>query len=141
MNFKFNDRRTERRSRLWILAATSFFLICATLPAGAAMLDAQAAKKLASDQMWQIKFSSGAVVFWSWRSNGTMCARKEEKNSDCIDDGTWKLDGNRLCYELTWFGKAEGLKSHCFRVEDQGAGHYVALSDNGLTFFEFSIAK
>jgi hypothetical protein len=142
MNFELNGNWMKGRSSLSILAAASFFVMCAAVQAATATLDAKAAKSLISDQTLQIKWqAAGTVAYWSWWSNGTMCAREHEKNSECIDRGTWKLDGDRVCYKLTWLGSTQGFNSHCFRVEDHGAGHYVALSDNGLPFFEFSVAK
>jgi hypothetical protein len=141
MNSKLNDNETKGRLRQFVLVAISLFVICAALPTGAATLDAKAARNVISGHTLQIKFTSGTVAFWSWGSDGSLCPRASDKDSDCIDKGTWKLDGKRVCYELTWLGETEGFKSHCFRVADHGQGHYEALSDNGLTFWEFSVVE
>ena len=119
-----------------------FVAMLLALPAAAAVLDAQAAKSLTSDRTWQQKAPAGpGKVFWSWKADGSVCLRTDGKNSKCTDTGTWKLDGERLCYELTWWGESAGRKSSCFRISDQGKGRYEALQDNGLAFFEFSVAE
>jgi len=110
----------------------------------AATLDAKAAKSLTSDRVWQIKKPRGpGYDYWSWKSDGSVCVRLGEKTGKCADTGRWKLDGERLCYELTWWGETErgGLKSACFRISDQGKGHYGALQDNEMTLLEFSVIK
>ena len=58
-----------------------------------------------------------------------------------MDTGTWKLEGERMCYELTWWGAESGFKSSCYRITDLGKARYGALQDNGLIFFEFTVAK
>lgn len=139
MNLNFNDKRVKGRSRLLIQLTISFSVTCATLQAGAATLDAKAEKSLTSNLKWQIKTPGGTIAIWSWRSDGSVCARAEGKNSESADSGTWKIDGKRLCYELTWLGGTGGFKSNCFRVVDHGRGRYryEALSDNGLPFVSF----
>lgn len=107
-----------------------------------ATLDAKAAQNVTSDRVWQVKKHRGpGYDYWSWNSDGSVCVRLGEKTGKCADAGTWKLDGERLCYKLTWWGENQGLKSACFRISDQGKGHYGALQDNNLTFLEFSVVK
>jgi hypothetical protein len=141
MYYKLNNNGMKSRSRPFVLATISFFLMCAASQAGTTTLDAKAARKVISGHTLQIKFTSGAVAYWSWGSDGSVCPHSNDKDSDCIDKGTWKMDGDRVCYELTWLGETQGFKSHCFRVTDRGQGHYEALSDNGLTFWEFSVVN
>ncbi len=105
-------------------------------------LDAKAAKGLTADRMWQIKKPRGpGHDYWSWKSDGSVCVRLGEKTGKCADTGRWKLDGARLCYELTWWGETHGMKSSCFRILDQGQGRYAWLSDNEFTSQEFSVVK
>jgi hypothetical protein len=140
MNFKLDDNAVRSRSRAFVLAAMAVFLISAAQHAEAGALDAAAVKNLVSGHTWQVKFGSGVVAFWSWKSDGTLCPR-QDKDGDCVDNGTWKLDGGRLCYELTYLGGSEGWKSNCLRIVDHGQGRYEALQDNGLTFWEFAVAE
>jgi hypothetical protein len=122
------------------LAAAAACLTAA--PVAAATLDAKAAQALAAEHTWQIKKPRGpGNDFWSWKADGSVCVRLGEKTGKCADTGKWRLDGERICYELTWWGAQNGLKSTCFRVDDQGKGRYAALEDNGLTMFEFSLEK
>jgi Protein of unknown function (DUF995) len=128
--------------RLLIPFLIPFFALCAGLPAAAATLDAKAAKSLISDRVWQQQRRTGSgFVYWSWKSDGSVCIRLEDKNSKCDDTGHWKLDGDRLCFEITWYLKSAGGNSACFRIVDKGKGRYEAISDNGLTFFEFSVVE
>ena len=130
--------------RLLIPFLIPFFTLCAGLPAAAATLDAKAAKSLISDRVWQQKYQSGPTFnYWSWKSDGSVCLqlRTYDKTAKCTDTGRWKLEAERLCYELTWFGASQGRKAACFRIANQGEGRYEAISDNGLTFFEFSVVQ
>jgi hypothetical protein len=109
--------------------------------AATATLDAKAARSLISDRVWQIKKKNAAGHdYWSWKSDGSVCVRLSEKTGKCADTGRWKLDGERLCYELTWLGVTWGMKSACFRISDRGKGRYEGLQDNGFTLFEFTIS-
>jgi len=115
---------------------------CAATPAFAATLDADAVKILVSDRMWQQKTSSGPNYrYWSWKADGSVCLRADDKADKCGDTGRWKLDAERVCYDLRWGGLTYGVKSACFRITDQGKGRYQALQDNGLTLFEFTVPK
>ena len=107
----------------------------------AAPLDAKTAKGLISDRNWEMKQVKGAGGYWSWKSDGTACLRLFDKGGKCDDTGRWTLDGDRMCYELGWWGQGFGMKSACYRIDDLGKGRYGALQDNGLTLFEFTILK
>ena len=116
--------------------------LCGAPPASAATLDAKATKILVSDRMWQQKTSSGPNYrYWSWKSDGSICLRADDKTDKCGDTGHWKLDAERVCYDLRWGGLTYGVKSACFRITDQGKGRYQALQDNGLTLFEFTVRQ
>lgn len=79
--------------------------------------------------------------YWSWKSDGSICLRTEDKDSRCADTGQWKLEAERLCDELTWWGATDGRKSACFRITDLGKGHYEAMQDCGFALFEFSVVN
>ena len=116
--------------------------LCAPLPAFAGIVDARVARDLVSDRVWQQKPSAGPNYrYWSWKSDGSICIRTDDKADKCGDTGRWKLDAERLCFDLRWGGLNRGMKSACFRITDQGKGRYEALQDNGLTLFEFTIVK
>ena len=105
-------------------------------------LDAKAAKGLISDRTWQAnKIAASGYNYWSWKSDGSVCLRLESKTGKCDDTGHWKLEGDRFCYEVTWWSKSYGLNSSCFRIQDEGKGHYRGIKDNGLDGLLFSILK
>ena len=106
------------------------------------VLDAEAAKSLISGRMWQAPIIGGpGHYYWSWKSDGSVCLRQNETTGKCLDTGTWKLKGNRLCYELTWYGAGLGLKSRCLRIVDEGNGRYRELEESGLATLKFSVVK
>jgi len=129
-------------SRMMISIALAFVVLSAGSHAAAATIDAKAARTLISDRVWQQQRRTGpGYVYWSWKSDGSVCLRLEDKNTKCDDTGHWKLDGDRLCFEITWYQKSAGGNSACVRIVDKGKGRYEAVQDNGLTFFEFSVAE
>jgi len=129
--------------RRWAGAA---LLACAasllSLPAMAENLDAKSARNLISGHMWAIKSSiSSSPHHWTWNADGTVCTRIYEKTGPCVDTGTWRLEGARMCFQLTWWGSDSGFQFGCYRITDLGKARYGALQDNGLTFFEFTVVK
>ena len=101
-------------------------------------LDADAARKLTADRTWRQKpFSGPGYNYWSWKSDGSVCLRLEEKRGKCADSGSWKLQDGRLCYELTWWAKSYGMNAGCFRISSAGQGRFEALQDNGMPLFSF----
>jgi hypothetical protein len=119
----------------------SFCALCTASQAFAETLDAKAARSLVADRVWQWKVPHGGYNYWSWKGDGSVCFQLEARNAKCADTGTWTLDGGRLCYELTWWGGSVGRKVACFRISDHGKGQYEAVSDNGLTFMDFSVVE
>jgi len=120
----------------------SFFALGTSFQAAADPLDSNAARSLISDHTWQQSSYSGpGFNYWSWKSDGSLCLRTEDKNSRCADTGHWKLDAERLCYELTWWGATDGWTSACFRITDLGKGRYQALQDSGFALFDFSVVN
>jgi len=133
------------------LNALVMFVVDATRPfstpaklvqAAPPALDAEAAKNLIADRMWQQQQAHGpGRVYWSWKSDGSVCLRTDEADTKCADSGRWTLENGRMCYELTWWGASMGRKSACFRIVDRGKNHFEALQDTGFTLFEFSVIK
>jgi hypothetical protein len=132
-------KTTSQRAITYLILPVA---LCAGPLASAAVLDAKATKILVSDRVWQQKPSSGPNYrYWSWKSDGSICIRTDDRAGKCGDTGRWKLNAERLCYDLRWGGLTRGDKSACFRVTDHGKGRYEALQDNGLTLFEFTVVK
>lgn len=119
-------------------------LACCALSstAAAAALDSKATSRLLAGHTWALKKPAGpGNDYMSWSADGSVCLRLGESTGKCADTGRWKLDGERLCYEFTWWGAESGMKSACFRVVALDKDRYGALQDNGLNLFEFSVAK
>ena len=130
------------QSRLPIPLMILLFAPCAGLQAAATTLDAKAANNLISDRVWRQQAAHGpGMIFWSWKSDGSVCLRTDEADTKCADTGRWTLENDRMCYELTWWGASMGRKSACFRIVDKGKNHFEALQDTGFTLFEFSVVK
>lgn len=122
-----------------LLAATA---LLTALPVAAAPLDGKATRSLTADQTWQVKNMRGpGSSYWAWKSDESVCLRLTDKAGKCDDTGRWKIEGDRLCYELSWWGAANGVKSACVSVSEKAKGSFAAVQDNGLTLFEFSLAK
>jgi hypothetical protein len=105
------------------------------------VLDGKAARELLSNRLWNLRPSSGALYYWTWKSDGSVCVRFEKDGKTCGDTGQWKLDGNRVCYELAWWGESMGFNKACFRIADRGKGRYAAIEDNDVHVFDFTVAR
>lgn len=136
---------TTRISLAWQVArmgvlATS--VLVAATPVSSATLDGKAMRTLTSDQVWQVTSNRGpGRNYWAWKADGSVCLRVGEKTGKCTDTGHWKIEGDRLCYELSWWGATDGMKSGCVRIAEKGKAAYEALEESGVTRFEFSLAK
>jgi hypothetical protein len=120
-----------------LLAFAAFSL---PAPAAADTLDAKTLSGLVSGHTWQERSISGTDLYWAWDSDGSVCLR-EEKTGPCMDTGRWKLDGDSVCYDLSWWGKSGGYNARCFRIADKGGGHYEMIPVSGVTTFEFTIPE
>jgi len=80
--------------------------------------------KLALQGTWQARDGYG---HWSWGEDNSVCLRLLGLNEDCSDTGTWKIDEDVLCYELTWWGESYNIRKNCFTVVALDAGRYEAL--------------
>ena len=75
--------------------------------------------------------------YWEWKADGSVCLRLFEKTGSCDDVGRWKLEANRICYELGWWGVP--VTSLCFHISEPTTGRYEAADDNKVRVFEFSV--
>jgi len=121
--------------------ALSLFVHCPGSWAADTTLDAKTLQTLASGHTWRAKFYFPTPTFWSWNPDGSFCLQVSGESGKCDDTGTWKLDGNRLCYETTWWGQTTGLGAGCIRVVALGKGSYDAIQDNGMSIYTFSLVK
>ena len=104
-------------------------------------LDAAEVRSLTMGRTWEAK-AGPTTSYWTWNADGTVCLRLNEKTGKCADTGKWRLDDERICYELTWYGEAYQLKSACFLIADKGAGRYAwILGGPGESIREFTVLK
>ena len=144
-----DSAQRDRMLRRPLVVAVALALVSIASPVSAQqavqaarVLDAVAVKALVANRAWtSTSGSSGTVRYWAWKSDGSLCYRMMQKDGKCDDTGQWKLDRNRVCYELSWWGKSQGLNSKCFPVADLGKGRYAALEDNGVHFLEFTVSE
>src|SRR3970282_2328530 len=60
-------------------------------------LDAEAAKNLIVDRMWQQQAAHGpGKIYWSWKSDGSVCLRTDEADTKCADSGRWPLENDPM---------------------------------------------
>jgi len=132
-----------RSASLPRLALAMLVLALTSAAAGAAeTLDAGAAKALIVNRTWQQQQAHGpGKVYWTWKSDGSVCLRTDGPKGKCMDTGKWKLEDNRMCYELTWWGASVGRKAACFRIAGKDKNRYEAVQDTGFSLFEFSAAR
>lgn len=131
-------------SRKAALAGVLFSLVYFPPPSSLAAnaLDGKAARNVVADKTWQVDKPTGpGYDYFTWSADGSVCVRLSERTGKCTDTGRWKLDGERLCYEFPWWGATSGIGSACFRVVQTEKERFSAMQDNGLSLFEFSLAK
>ena len=107
-------------------------------------LDAAEVRSVAMDRTWEAKPGGRRATttqYWTWNSDGSVCLRLNEKTGNCADTGKWRLDGERVCYELTWYGQAGRGKSLCFGIAEKGGGRYAWILENGELTREFTVLK
>ena len=106
-------------------------------------VDADMVKALAVGHTWESKKLGGAPGYswWSWQSNGSVCLRLNEKMGKCDDSGKWRLEANRLCWQLDWFGATFGQQSTCIRIAVQGKDRYLGIDEKGSALFDFIVLK
>lgn len=106
---------------------------------------------LVANRTWQIDWSAcmgganGCRTYWDFSENGTLCARGIDatRNDKCADEGSWRIEENALCWELTWLGGGEGYKSTCILIKEGTADAFETTRARGigLPFFEFTLAR
>jgi len=94
-------------------------------PAMAQELDGETLTKLALGGIWQAEHAE--YGFWNWNASGSVCLRLDSADGDCFDTGTWEINDNVLCYELTTWGESAGDRVNCFTVSALEDNRYETL--------------
>ena len=130
------------RKRLASLALTLTLGLLANSPAEAQELDSAAIRELALQGTWAAEHSEFGN--WSWNKDGTVCLRIGAAEGKCADTGTWAVNDNVICYELTWWGETTGNRKDCFTAQALGDGRYETLYHGGVmvsTMFFFKVLE
>ena len=116
-------------------------LLFALLPAAQAEpdLDAGQLKTLVTGRTWAIAFygdltDKTRTAYWNFQPDGRVCARlaNNPPGSSCADSGKWRLEGDKLCWELGWFGKTDGFQAACGRARRNGdAYQFINVKNDG----------
>lgn len=135
-------KKTYPMRRLASFALIIMLGLVANSAAEAQELDSAAVQKLALQGSWvaeHLEFGS-----WSWKKDETVCLRVGDTKGKCADTGTWTLNDNVICYELTWWGETVGDRKNCFTVQAHGEDRYETLYHGGAmvsTMFFFKVLE
>ena len=113
-------------------------LLCPS--AQAQELDGAALQKLTNHGTWVAEHPEFGN--WIWNKDETVCVQLPGTDKKCADTGTWIMNDNVICYELTWWGG--DTRKNCFTVQELGGGRFETLYHGGAmvsTFFYFNIAN
>jgi hypothetical protein len=87
-----------------------------------------AIRKLALKGTWAAQNDWG---YWSWSEDGTLCLRVFGPDGDCADTGTWSINGEVMCYELTWWGEGYDVRKNCYTVHGLDGEHFETRYHGG----------
>lgn len=82
------------------------------------------------------------AMVWDFRKDGSVCARfaGSRVGDKCADEGRWRIDGDKLCWDLTWFGGTFGFKTACSIVQRVGPER-VELRNEKLPDLTFMVVR
>ena len=126
--------------RLASLGLVLTFCLFANSKAEVQALNGTAVQKLALQGTWLA--DRMGRHYWSWGADNTVCLRYFNETGDCADTGTWTINGDVMCYELTWWGESYDVRTNCFTVHVLSDDRYEALYHGGAmvsTFIHFGV--
>jgi hypothetical protein len=141
----FGTKQSKSSNRGKLLASLGLMLtlgLLANSPAEAQELDSAAIQQLALQGTWAAE--DPEFGNWSWNKDKTVCLRIRETEGNCADTGTWVINDNVVCYELTWWGGASGVRKTCFTAQAVGDGRYETLYHGGAmisTMYFFKVLE
>ena len=103
-------------------------------------LDAAETEAVLLGGPWKATDTGAVYNYWIWDSAGTLCVKANDPQSEsCDDTGSWKRDGNEVCYELQWWGKVYDLNRGCYRITKVESGGYAFIDPTGLAALRFTV--
>ena len=131
-----------KQCAIMLVFASAVVTLLTVTPLAAETLNADGVKKVLVGKIWAEK-ALGAFpeTYWEWKADSFVCVRLFEKTGSCDDVGRWKLEADRVCYKLGWWGGKSGGTSKCFRISEPTTGRYEyeALDDNNVPVIEFTV--
>lgn len=130
-------KRTKNSRQIMRLVYLGLMLVFGLLtnsPSNAQALDGSAIQKFALQGIWA---AEGDWGYWSWSEDNTVCLRILGPDGDCADTGTWSIDGDVMCYELTWWGESYQIRINCYTVQALEDGRFEALYHGGAMVSKF----
>ena len=132
-----------KKYAIMLVSTCAAVTLLTVTPLAAQTLNADSIKKMQVGKIWAEKGLANlfSETFWEWKADGSVCVRLFEKRSSCDYVGSWKLQADRLCYELDkWDGTASDA-SRCIRISEPTTESYgyKALDDNSVQVFKFRV--
>lgn len=126
------------RVALWLSAV---LLLPIATPTSARELNATQTEAVLLGGPWKATDTGAVYNYWFWNTDGTLCLKANDPKAEgCDDTGSWTRDGNKVCYELQWWGRVYGLDKGCFHVDEVESG-YEIIDANGMTSLRFTILE
>lgn len=126
----------KRRASLMLAALLMSSVVVAQTPGDA--LSAEQLKALVSGKTWALTFGGdlkdpSRTAYWDFKPEGSVCGRLHgaKQGSKCADAGTWKLQGDVLCWNFEWIGVNYGYQSTCKRVRKADGKLYELIDPEG----------
>ncbi len=125
---------------IMLVFAYAVVTLLTVTPLAAETLNADGVKKILVGKIWAQKGIAGpGENYWEWKADGSVCVRLFEKTGSCDDVGPWKLEADRVCYKLEWWGGYAGDTPKCVRISEPTTGRYETLDDNNVPVIEFTV--
>ena len=143
----FAQKQNQKDYLMRLLASLGLILtldLLANSPAAAQSLDGAAVQKLALQGTWVSEKPLKNWMSWSWSEDNKVCLHLVNPKGKCADTGTWTINGDVMCYELTWWGKSMDVRNNCFTVQAHGDGQFEALYHGTAmvsTFIHFKVLE
>jgi hypothetical protein len=141
-----NERAQSKSSNCRTRLASSGLVLAlgllASAEAAAETLDSATLQNLALQGTWAAE--DAEIGYWSWNKDKTVCLRIGSAGGNCADTGTWKINDNVICYELSWWGESNDDRKSCFTVQAHGDGRYETLYHGGAmvsTYYYFNVLE
>ena len=107
-------------------------------------VNAEQLRALAAGRTWAIAFygdltDKTRTAYWDFKPDGAVCARlaNNPPGSSCADSGKWRLEGDKLCWELGWLGKTDGFQAVCGRARRSGDAYQFINEKNQGSLMAF----